>query len=625
MSKTDVKKLLEYVGDDENIVNVGHCFTRLRFDLKDNEKINRDAISKLDGVMGEQIQSGQYQVIIGNNVDKVYDELLQYVDISKSSGNVEVKKEKQNPINALFELIAGIFTPILPAIVGAGMLKALIAILQITNVIVAGTDAYNILSIISDATFYFLPVLLGVSAARKFKTDEFLAASLGAILIYPTFIGAYEMGVDKSLSFLSLPIPILSYSGSVIPIILGTYLLSIVYRFFNKVMPSFLRMVFSPLLTLLVVAPLTLAFLGPLGNYIGQYLQLGIDWLYSNSGPLAGMIFAGLMPLIVMTGMHYAFFPTAIQSLGTLGYEIMLLPANFIANMAQAGATLAVSIKSKDEKMKSIALSSGISAVFGITEPAMYGVTMKLKKPFYIAMGSAAIGGGIASMFGVRTFAFAAPGILSLPTYISPEYTSNFMWIVISLVVSFFTSFILTLLFGVDNNEIKEERMAGLELDSKSEDVPSVNNMEIKSIVEGKCLDIKDIDDKVFADEIMGPTLAFESANEMIYAPFNESVTVVQENKHAIGLTSDEGVELLIHVGIDTVSLMGEGFDNELKVGQKIVAGQVIMSFDKKLINSKALSATVFAIVTDSGKYTNVDKLVLDLVNRDSTIFKLSK
>ena len=598
MNKKDLaKRVISEMGGKENISQSWHCITRLRFNLVDAEKVNIENIKAIEGVMGAQFQNGQFQVIIGNKVSEVFEAVSKELGQEHEINPIGEKKRK-NIIDLIFDTISGIFTPILPAIVGAGLLKGVMALLTALKLISESNSEYAVLSMIADAPFYFLPFLVAFSAAKKFKTNEFLAVTIAGVIMYPTIINYAASGEVASLSFLGLSIPMINYSATVIPIILGVWLLSYVYKVIDKFVPSLFKIIVTPLLVLLITSTLVLIFIAPLGSYVGVYVERFFSGLFNVAGPFAGMLLGGLMPLIVITGMHYAFFPAAFASLSSLGYDIVLLPMNLVSNLAQAGATFAVAIKSKDKKMKSLAASTGISAVFGITEPAIYGVTLKLKKPFYAALIGGAVGGGIFGTFVVKAFSFSLPGITALPSYIQ-EGTNNFMFALIGITLSFVISFLVTMMFKFEN----EEKENSLILKEGNNDIDSI---EISSPMEGKVVSLSGVPDSTFADGLVGKGLAIIPSSGIVKSPFKGRVTTIIPTKHAIGLTSNEGIELLIHIGIDTVKLKGDGFTLKVDKGQEVNIGDELIEFDIDLIKEQGLDLISPIVVTNIDKFPNV-------------------
>lgn len=453
------ERIIELSGGKENITKAIHCITRLRFNLKDDSKADSEAIGNLNGVIGTRYQNGQFQVIIGNNVKNVYAEvakLLGLQDESKKEHKEEKipaaaidNKEHKNVISSILDIIASSFQPILPAIIGAGMMKGILAILTVAGFLSANSGTYEILNIVADSAFYFLPFLLAVSVARKFDVNEYLGIVVAGALMYPTILDLAKAGQVKSISFLSVPIQIVNYSSSVFPIILSIIVMSYIYKAVDRFIPKTVKLVITPVLTLLITIPLVLAFIAPIGSYLGNYLAIGVNWLFNNAGIAAGLLLGAFNPIIVMTGMHYALFPIIIQNLATFKYDPGYLVINLITNMAQAGAVFAVAFRSKDMALKSVSVSSGISALLGITEPAMFGVNLKQKKPFYAAMISGGIVGAAVIGLGLKSYGFVLPGLIALPTYVSPDGSpKNFIIAVLGIIASFTISFILTLTLG---------------------------------------------------------------------------------------------------------------------------------------------------------------------------------
>lgn len=602
-------KIVKLIGGTENISQSWHCITRLRFNLNDESQVKVDELKTLDGVLGAQFQSGQFQVIIGAKVAEVYEEIDHLAGHSSNNSAPVKNTSKMNPIEVVFDVISGIFTPILPAIVGSGLIKGIMALFVSLGWLTETSSTYQVLQIFSNAVFYFLPFLIAYSAAKKFKTRESLALALAGILLYPTMIEGAAKGVD-SLSFLGLSIPLNNYTSSVLPIILGVLLLSFVDKWITKAIPKSLSIVFTPVLSLMITAPLTLAFIAPIGNVSGQYLEIFFTSLFNFAGPIAGLLMGGLMPLIVLTGMHYAFFPSTLASFEKVGYDIMLLPMNFIANMAQAGAVLGVIIRTKRVETRSLALSTLLPSFFGITEPAIYGVTLRLKKPFYSSLIGGAVGGCFYGLFSVKTTAFSIPGITSLPTYIM-KGTNNFQLALIGIALSFIVSLLITILLGFQEsvtaaNEQAAEKPNHTESTENQQMSKQTNPYEVQSPMSGKVIPLSEVNDSVFSSEMMGKGVAILPDKGVVQAPFSGKVVTVTPTKHAIGLVSDDGIELLIHVGIDTVSLNGQFFDVLVKEGDKIKTGDHLLSFDIEGIQSNHLDVVTPIIVTNSTQYLDV-------------------
>ena len=582
------KTILKNVGGEENILDVYHCITRLRFHLKDSSKVNEKEITDTEGIAGAQFKGSEFQVIIGNDVKNVYENFVSHMkDFGRQDG--EVSTEKTNIMTKLMDTLAGVFVPVLPAITAAGMVKSVLALLLAVRAISAESDIYQLFNILSDAAFYFLPFLLAVTSARKFKTNEFLALTVAGSLMYPTIMtGAANGG---GLHVFGLTIPFINYSASIIPIVLSVWLLSKVYRFIDKRTPETVRLLIAPMLSLFIIVPISLGLLAPLGNYAGYYLASFLTWIFAVSGPVAGLILGATIPLIVMTGMHYVVNPIVLQNLNQLGYDF-IAPLFFLCNIAQAGATLAVFTKAKDKKLKSLALSTGISAIFGITEPAMYGVNIREKRPFFASLIAGGIGGSVATLFGVKVYAFVMPGITGVPAYITQGGDNrNIVVILLSLLITFASSFGLTLILWKEKKiNIKEEEF-------------------VRSPIEGKIVPLTDVPDTIFSKQIVGPGVAIIPESREIRAPFEGQVTMISESKHAIGLKSKSGIELLIHVGIDSAKLGGLGFEAAVKAGDDIRVGDKLLEVNLDYLKEKGINMITPVVVTNVSAFKRVELL----------------
>nr|WP_091019028.1 beta-glucoside-specific PTS transporter subunit IIABC [Paenibacillus amylolyticus] len=618
------KEIIQLTGGQENITQAWHCITRLRFNVREQNKVQLEQIKALDGVLGAQFQNDQFQVVIGNQVAAVYEQIEDQMKQSSIS-KPETDAPHSKGINAVLDTISGIFTPILPAIVGTGMLKGILALLVTLGAIQEKSGEYQVLSSIANAAFYFLPFLLALSSARKFKVNEYIALTLAGTLLYPTILNAYLANQLEPIRFLSLPVSIVNYTQSVIPIILGVWLLSYVHRWVDRFIPGPVKVIFTSMIVLVITVPILLIAIGPLGNYMGIYLEMGTSWLFAHSGPLTGIILGGFMPLIVMTGMHYAFFPGTLQNLSKLGYDVLLLPINLITNMSQAGAVTAVFLKTKDKRMKSIALSSGISALLGITEPALYGVTLKLKKPFYASLIGGAAGGGFITAVGLKCFGFAVPGLLSLPLYIGPNGgMSNFWYALIGIGISFSVSFVVTLLLKWDEPNTRNSAMSESTqtLTEQEQDTTisfsqeMVTPVTVHSIEEkkgevfspliGELVPLSELPDQTFAEELTGKGIAIRPQDGRVTAPFDGTVTLVAKSKHAIMLTSSSGIDILIHVGLNSVSLKGKYFDVKVVAGQEVKKGELLLEFDMDGIQGAGIDLVTPVIVTNTPDYLDV-------------------
>ncbi|UOK63957.1 beta-glucoside-specific PTS transporter subunit IIABC [Paenibacillus sp. OVF10] len=620
-NKDLAKNVLDLVGGEQNISGLTHCATRLRFVLKDDNKADLKALDQLEGVLKAQNSGGQVQVVIGAKVDAVYSEVKNLTsdkigELTESTDSGP--KKRRNPVNVVLETIAGIFTPVLPALVGCGMIKCLATVITAMGYL-EGSGFLTIINMIGDCIFYFMPFFLAVSAANRFKTNPYLAVALAAGLMHPTILNAAaqiaETGVN-SIDFLGMPILLMKYSSSVIPIILAVWIMSYVYPIVNRVIPKFLQVLLTPMIVLFIMIPVELIVLGPVGSYIGDWLTNGINSLFSTAGVLAGAILGFFKPIMVMFGMHYAIMPIQVQQVATLGATV-LLPTALAANLAQAGAAFGVFVLTKSKTMKSAAASSGFTALFGITEPAIYGVTLKYKRPFFAGCLAGGLVGGFYSLVHTTANAISLPGVLAIGTYTSDRY----MYVVIGCIAAVVLGFVFTLLAGIkedtDGNKSKQQatnkvnsNQAAVATDTTPESVPSQtstsSDMLIVSPMTGEIKPISEVEDQAFAQELMGKGIAIVPTEGKVYAPFDGVVEALYRTKHAIGLKAANGVEILIHIGVDTVSLKGKYFNAHIEQGQTIKAGDLLVDFDPEGITSAGYNTITSIVVTNMQQYGDV-------------------
>ncbi|MCY9105974.1 beta-glucoside-specific PTS transporter subunit IIABC [Bacillus atrophaeus] len=585
------KEILQLVGGEENVQSVIHCMTRLRFNLHDNAKADRSRLEQMDGVMGTNISGEQFQIIIGNNVSKVYKALLENSGLSEENTK-GASGQKKNVLSALFDVISGVFTPILPAIAGAGMIKGLLALAVTFGWMAETSQAHTILTAIGDGAFYFLPMLLAVSAARKFGSNPYVAAAIAGAILHPDLTAL--LGSGKSISFIGLPVTAATYSSTVIPILLAIWMTSYVEKWIDRVTPSSLKLIVVPTLTLVIVVPVTLMTVGPLGAILGDYLSVGVNYLFDHAGIVAMILLAGTFSLIIMTGMHYALVPIMINNIAQNGHDY-ILPAMFLANMGQAGASFAVFLKSKNKKFKSLAFTTSITALMGITEPAMYGVNMRLKRPFAAALIGGAAGGAFYGVTGVASYIVGGnAGLPSIPIFIGP----TFLYAVIGLVISFAAGTAAAYLIGFEDVQAEGSN----ETAEKAPEM-KVDGEMIHSPIKGEVKALSEVNDSVFSAEIMGKGFAIVPEEGLAVAPVSGIITAVFKTKHAIGITSDRGAEVLIHIGLDTVQLDGRHFDVLVKEGDNVSPGDPLVSFDIEKIKAAGYDVITPVIITNTDQY----------------------
>lgn len=446
MKKEDVvREIIKSVGGKENIVNSWHCMTRLRFELKDLTKVDEEAIKSLDGIVGTAFNKEQFQVIIGTTVDKYYNILisqlgLELVKVSKESKS---DNEKNSLVNKFMNTLSGVFGPIVPAIAGAGMIKGLLSGLIALNVISGSSETVKVIDMMASGVFTFLPFFLAVSAAKKFKTNEYLAVAIAATVMFPTMVDAAKAGEISAFNFAGIiPIPVFNYSGSVIPIIFSILALSYIHGFVDRHIPDVMRTVFTPTITLLISGFVTLAVIGPIGIYLGKGLAVIVSGLFDISPIFAGIIVGAIRPISILTGMHHAMTPIALQNFETQGYD-MLMPMMLMANLSITGAAAAIYFKEKTKQEKSVVISASISGLFGITEPALFGVLTKYKKAFIAATVGSSIASAFIAAFGVRIYGYVLSSIFSIPSYIGPYFIFAILGMIMALSISFILSYIM--------------------------------------------------------------------------------------------------------------------------------------------------------------------------------------
>ncbi|MCD2231890.1 PTS beta-glucoside transporter subunit IIBCA [Listeria monocytogenes] len=598
MNNSDLaKEVVKLVGGKENILSVIHCVTRLRFKLRDENLAETEKIKALKGVMTVVKSGGQYQVVIGDHVSYVYDEVIRVLGIKPDDAPQDNPEQEHKSIfNKFVELISGIFMPVLGLLAASGILKGFLTAAVTMGLINTSAGVYEVLYAASDALFYFMPIILGFSAGKVFKTNQYLSAAVGAALVYPTLVDMYSS--EAHLTFLHIPVILMNYTMSVIPVILAIYFMSKLEKVLVKFIPKSLQLIFVPLLLLLIVVPVSLIIIGPVSTYASQLLAKGALGLYSLSPMIAGFFLAGVWQVAVMFGLHWAFIPIFINNISVLGYD----PINamlYCTVFAQTGAVMAVMLKTRNQELRSLSITATISGFLGITEPAIYGVNLPYKKPFIMACVGSAFGGAIAGMSAAKMFGgFASGGIFGIPMFINPDGIGWDFWgFLISLVVAFSLALILTYFFGF-KDKVEEVVIQTGEKATLDE--------TIYSPLQGELIALNDVKDEVFSAGIMGAGVAILPASGEIRAPFDGTVLSVFQTKHAIGLISKQGVELLIHVGLDTVNLNGQFFDIEVSESEEIKKGDLLGTFELDTIKKAGYDITTPIIVTNSATLADV-------------------
>lgn len=596
-SKEIAARILELVGKESNIISCTHCVTRLRFSLKDDGKADRKKIESLEGVLGVQIQGGQFQVIVGNKVNKIYAELAEMANLGGEEAAAADGEGtgKKSVVSRILEILSSILIPSLPPVIGGGMIKGFLFMFWEFGWIEWGSDVFNLLNIMSDGMFYFYPFLLAVSAAKRFKANPYMALSLAGVLMHPTIYEGINGGVE-SFKILGISIPYLDYNASVLPIILAVWIMSYVYRFLEKRIPDIVSIIFTPMLTLIAMVPVTLAFIAPLGFYVGEYIALGMQAIIDFSPILAGFVIGALRPVTVFTGTHHAVRAIVSQQLATYGYTT-IGAMNYMSTMAQAAAPLAIYIilRKRNKEMRDISLSAAISGFLGVTEPGLYGVVMKYKVAFIAASIGGGIGAAISSYFGGAEYAMVMSSLVTIPA----TFGDGFVGIAIGLPVAIVST--MAICFAFKGKILEEDKMSsGKHIEEKPE---NERILSIVSPVKGAVKPIDQVADATFAEEILGKGIAVVPKDGIVTSPVDGVVTTLIPSKHAIGFKSNEGLEVLVHLGIDTVKLNGKYFTSYVQEGERVSKGQKVLSFEVDKVKAEGYETDVMVVITNTDQY----------------------
>lgn len=591
------QKIIKLIGGKENIKNLIHCQTRLRFDLKDESKVETKELQQLEGVVGVINSGGQFQVVIGTHVAEVYEEVLPLINLTETVSENESMKKK-NILTLAIDFISTSFSPIIPAMSGAGMIKALLALLVLFKLVSIESQTYYIVNFMADSIFYFLPFFLANTAAKKLKCNPYLAMALAGILLHPNFASLITAG--ESVQLFALPVRLVGYGASVIPIMLIVIAQSFIEEFFNRIIPNAVKIVFVPMLTILITGIIALVAIGPLGSYVGEFIAAGFNAIRSVAPWAPAVIVGTLLPIMVMFGIHTSVGPLDVLQLTSVGYANIFGPGAMVSNIATSVATLVVSARTKNQKEKQIATSGGITALMGITEPALYGVALPKKYPLIATMIGGGIGGLYAGISGTSRFATGSSGLPAIPLYIGNDI-SNVINILIAIVITMITTAILTYFLSLRYE--KEEPT----FETITETTIAVDSMTINSPINGEMIELSQVKDEAFSSGMLGQGVAFEPSEGKVIAPFNGEVVTLFPTKHAIGLLSEDGVELLIHIGLDTVELKGEFFETHVAQGDKIIQGQPLITFDLEQLRTAGYVTQTPVIVTNTANYKEIE------------------
>lgn len=599
MSKTYqdlAKKIVDLLGGNENIVDVYHCQTRLRFKLEDSSKVQKAELENLDGVSMYLINAGVHQVVIGTHVKDVYEEISPLIQVR---GEIGASEENTSIIQRMIDFIAGAFQPVIPALSGAGMVKAVLALLIVFKVIENTSQTYVMLNTFADGVFYFLPLILAFTTAQKLKTNPILAVGVVAMMLHPNWINFVSAG-EPVRFFGILPLTLATYTSSVIPAIIVVFAQSYIEKFFTRMIPKSVELVFVPMLTFLVMGTLAFSVLGPIGALIGQGLAVVFIYLAENISWLPAVLIGSLLPIMVMFGIHNGVAPLGVMQMAQLGYDSIFGPGALCSNMAQATASAVVAYRTRDKKMKQLATSGAITGYMGITEPILYGVSLPKKYPLYASMIGGGLGGLYAGIMGVHRFATGSSGLPAVLLYIGDNTMEFFINIIIAITITVISTAMITYFLSL---RFEKDEMIG----EVAEKTIVVTDEVISNPIDGRIIPLTQVEDAVFASGALGKGFAVEPTSELITAPFNGKVVTVFPTKHAIGLVSDGGVELLIHIGLNTVELNGRFFETYVSEGDRIVAGQKLISFELETIKEAGYGMQIPIVITNSATYSEIE------------------
>ncbi|WPC74322.1 beta-glucoside-specific PTS transporter subunit IIABC [Vibrio porteresiae] len=631
MSKTKnydelAKEIVEKVGGADNVNSVIHCATRLRFQLKDMSLGQVETLKKNPEVITVVKSGGQFQVVIGNHVGQVFDAITPFVGGATNASADSVDNTDQTILNRVIDAISSIFAPILGIMAGAGILKGLIALCVAMGWLDTASGTHRIINAAADGMFYFLPIFLGYTSAKKFGGKPFIGMVIGAALVHPDVANHFNAIFAASLGgpavapeyFLGIPISYMNYTSSVIPIILAAWFNVILEKRFDRWLPDAVKNLFTPFLCLLITVPLTFLVIGPIATMIGHGLSAAFMFVYNMSPILAGAVMGAFWQVLVIFGLHWAMAPVFINNLSVNGFDVfspMTLPAVF----GQVGAAIGILLIAKSQKTRALAGSVAISGFFGITEPAVYGLNLPRKKPFIFACIGGAVGGAVIGFFGTKVFSMGIPAIFSIAQYIpSTGIDMTVYGAMIGALIGIVVPAILVVMFYREVEENVEAESTAPQVGTPSatpaSDTPAATSTTsskpeketLGSPFNGEVLALSQVPDETFASELMGKGIAFVPDNGVLYSPVDGVVESIFKTKHAFGLKSDHGAEVLIHVGIDTVQLNGEFFSPVVEEGQKVHKGDILMNFDIDAIRAKGYDVTTPMIITNTEDYLDV-------------------
>lgn len=600
--KETALQIINLVGGKENVNALTYCVTRLRFELKDSNKADIDALEKVDGVIGVVSTNILFQVIIGTDVIHVYDEINKELSLGKVT---KTDPDKKNPLKRFLDIMSDSITPIIPLFVICGLVTAIISIAKLSGVLSVESSTYTVLISLRDAIFFFIPIFVANSCAVRLKVNPYIAMALAVTLVSTSINGV------EGLSLFGIGITPVTYSNSFLPILMAVWFMSVLDKLLNRIIMEKLRFFLKPLITVVLAYVATLFIFGPLGVWFSDGFAFILNMIRDTIGNwFVVALYAALQPIIILTGSSGFVMPLLFASLTEFGFDPLIIPGALASDIAVAGVTFAIAFRVHKPEMKQVAFTSGVSALCAVTEPANYGVLVKYKRPYIATAIGGACGGLFAGALGLKGYGFSS-AILGLPVYIGPDELGiyNFYIAIGTVIISFVTGFIASWFLSLTP-----------EMNPKSDAEKILDNYVISAPLKGTVVPLNHVNDRVFSSLSIGKGIAVSPEENSIYAPFNATVTTLFPTNHAIGLTDENGVELLIHIGIDTVNLNGKYFDPKIKLNDKVNAGQLLLEFDYKAIENEGYDSTVICIVTNTNDYKDIKPTEEKQVNQNAAM-----
>lgn len=615
--------IIDAVGGKNNIIKASRCATRLRLVLKETTNEAKENVSNLTGVITVVESGGQFQVVIGTHVGKVFDKVASELNLDS---NAIEDAPKASVLNRIIATMSAVFAPFIYILAAAGILQGCLILVNMANPSFSSTGTYEVLSFMSWAPFTFLPIFIAITASKHFKCNTFIAVACCAALVSPTWAEiASRIADGESIKFLGISLAETTYTSSVLPPLFLVWILSYVEKFVDKRLSDVVKALFTPFICMLVMVPLTILAIGPLSDSLATGIANGYNALYNFAPAVAAAVIGGLWQIVVIFGVHWGVTPMCLANYDLYGMDTFQA-FQTMAVIAQAGAVLGVFIKARNKKTKNMALSAGITGIFGITEPAIYGVNLRFKKPFICGCIAGAIGAVVGSFFNIAYYAYAGlPGLLTVVNAITPNNSKSIIGMLIGAAISFFGAIILVQVIGFGEKETEEKNENNDVNVNEGQPILNMGIKEIKSPISGKVIELEKVNDPVFSSGAMGKGVAIEPIDNKVYAPFDGVIEFIADTKHAIGLLSDDGVEVLIHVGMDTVKMNGKGFDVKTKVNSKVKAGDLLLEFDKSVIEKEGYSLITPIVITNADNYEDKQLNINKEVESGKTIINLKE